>query len=118
MPGTYRDDLIESDVELFQQLIGDIQKAVEEHIVCDLVYIDSKGATSQRLVEPTEIKDQAFFAWCRARDGIRRFSIVNVKSFSLTDETFEPRDFSKPKEGTTPEKPSEGAAGDESKDSG
>jgi len=51
----------------------DIPFAIQEHIMLEITYMNQKGETSTRTVEPYEIKDGYFFAWDIAKDGIRCF---------------------------------------------
>jgi predicted DNA-binding transcriptional regulator YafY len=54
-------------------------------------YIDEKGKSSARTVEPYEIKGDLLYAYCDNRQAIRGFKLTSISSASRTDETFEPQ---------------------------
>lgn len=70
---------------------GTVNKAIRESKVAILSYVDAKGKPSVREVECYEIKGDKLYAHCLVRNGIRAFTLSNVSSLKLKDETFTPR---------------------------
>lgn len=61
-----------------------IDEAINNLDVLSITYVDKKGKTSVREVEPLEIKDGKLFAWCRNKNSLRGFLMPSVLSATTT----------------------------------
>lgn len=68
--------------------------AWQRHRVIEIVYVDSTGKRSSRIVEPHVLAydSSAWFirAYCHLRNGVRTFSVHRIFSAKETGKTFEP----------------------------
>lgn len=70
---------------------SEITKAGRERKLVTIRYIDRKGDTTVRDVEPYEFKDDKFWAYDVTQHGIRQFKLDKIVSASKTNITFVPR---------------------------
>jgi predicted DNA-binding transcriptional regulator YafY len=75
------------------------RRAALEQKILRIKYTDAKGVSTDRRVEPYEIKaapDNTLFAWSvdpgsSGKMGIRKFKVWHIQSAEVTDEIFQPR---------------------------
>lgn len=80
------------------QYMTDIQKAIAKRNVLSISYFsNSKQELTTRHVEPIGVVFYSgawhLIGWCRLRTGYRDFRTDMIKSLSITDETFDPRNL-------------------------
>ena len=83
-----------SEWNILQKNIFDkLKSAVIEKCAIELVYINSKGETSNRVVEPLQLwfKSRAWYliAYCRKASDYRIFRLSRIRDITVTDEKFE-----------------------------
>ena len=75
-----------------KKLLQTIQKAIQNHIILEFSYRNTKGETTDRLVEPltTIFKGYAWylFAYCRLRENFRLFRLTRIRNLKITDKKF------------------------------
>ena len=72
-------------------ILQTIEKGAQDRRLVAISYVDSAGDSTQRKIEPYEIKNGKVWGYCHSRDAIRQFAIHQILSASITDEVFEPR---------------------------
>jgi len=72
-------------------IIENITSAGKKKKTVTITYVDSKNAVSTRETEPYEIKGDKYFGYCLEKRSIRGFSIDNISSAVVTDNSFNPR---------------------------
>lgn len=74
-----------------------IRDALNRNKLVSIAYLNNRGNTSRRIVEPHQIvfKDGMpyVFGWCRKRQAFRLFKLARILNLSILDETFEPREI-------------------------
>lgn len=70
---------------------GAIEKAAKNQCLVEITYTDSKGAVSTRMVEPYEFKNDALYAFCTIKNGMRCFKTNKISRASATNVKFTPR---------------------------
>lgn len=75
------------------QILDTIKQAGRTRIVLRIIYIEKDGTSEGwRYVEPYSFKgegeDEALFAWDKAKDGIRRFTLGQIDQAELTNDHF------------------------------
>ena len=69
-----------------------IKLGAQTQTIVEIGYTDSKGQSSNRRIEPYEIKDGNFlYGHCLHKQGIRRFNINNISYAKNTESKFTPR---------------------------
>lgn len=72
-----------------------VEDAVARTRVLAIEYVDGRGATSQRRVEPVVVARMRGWwylaAWCRTRDDVRWFRLDRVRRADVTAEPYDPR---------------------------
>jgi hypothetical protein len=68
-----------------------IQKAGNKHNLMELHYTDKKGKSTERIVEPYEIRGEDFFGFDTDKEEIRRFKINQINRAIITNTQFNPR---------------------------
>ena len=68
-----------------------LQRGGRSHKLVKILYNDSKGDITTRLVEPYEFRGNGVYAFCHLRDEIRFFKLNNIKSIEVTETSFEPK---------------------------
>lgn len=76
---------------IIPQVLRALRKAANSAHVVNIVYVDSKGATTTRSTEPYDIKDGKYWGFCLERMSIRQFSLGNITSAVVTDLKYTPR---------------------------
>ncbi|HOY12318.1 MAG TPA: WYL domain-containing protein [Saprospiraceae bacterium] len=79
----------------------EIQKALVAHLVVSVDYTSKEGKSSQRKLEPFAVfsnqnNEWVLVAFCRLRNDFRTFSLINIDTFIITSETFEPHKMTFP----------------------
>lgn len=72
-------------------ILQTIEKGGQERKVVRIIYKDSKGAFTERRIEPYEIKNGKVWGYCLNNNGIRQFNISGIIEAVLTQESFKPR---------------------------
>jgi proteasome accessory factor C len=75
-----------------------VNRALREHRLLEIEYLSQEGKMpGKRTVEPYLLRRAGdhwyLVAWCRKRDGIRTFMLEMIKSASLGEGVFEPREI-------------------------
>lgn len=78
------------------QVLETIKRAARGKNILRIIYIEKNGTTEGwRYVEPysfsTDDGEQGLFAWDRAKNGIRRFSIDRISQAEVSLEIYTPR---------------------------
>ena len=78
------------------QILETIKQAARTGRILRIIYIEKDGASEGwRYVEPYSFSkddgEQGLFAWDRAKNGIRRFSIDRISQAETTSESYTPR---------------------------
>ncbi|MEG0728211.1 MAG: WYL domain-containing protein [Anaerovoracaceae bacterium] len=68
-----------------------LQLAAKRRVVAIITYTDSKGNATAREVEPYELRDDCFFAYCIANAGIRNFKINRIMTVTVTNKPYIPK---------------------------
>ncbi len=76
----------------------DIQKALVQYVVVNIIYTSKQGKITSRSVEPFAIysnqqNDWVLVAFCRLRKDYRSFSLLNIAELTATTENFEPHNI-------------------------
>lgn len=72
-------------------IIQTITSAAKQRKIVIITYKDAKGNVSSRETEPYEIKDNAYWGWSLDKNAIRKFSLDNILSATLTNKPYQPR---------------------------
>jgi predicted DNA-binding transcriptional regulator YafY len=73
------------------EVIGNIKKAGQERKVLIIEYRDKGGVVTERETHPYEMRDGAYWGYDPSKGSIRRFTITNIMSAKISDETFIPQ---------------------------
>ena len=78
------------------QILETIKQASRTKTVLRIIYTEKDGTSEGwRHVEPYSFRgdgeSEALFAWDRAKDGIRRFTLSRIDQAELTTDSFIPR---------------------------
>lgn len=73
------------------ELISELNRAIEEHKLATISYVDSKNKPSVRTIEPYEIKEGKLYGFCLTKNGIRAFKLTNIQTAEFLTRTFVPR---------------------------
>ena len=77
--------------------LADIQKAITDYSLIDILYVNAHGVESKRFVEPQALyhtqENWIMIAWCRSRVAYREFRLDRIKDLCVLDEAFIARDF-------------------------
>lgn len=78
------------------QILDTIKQAARSRQILRIIYIEKDGTSEGwRYVEPYSFSkddgEQGLFAWDRAKNGIRRFSIDRISQAEISSETYTPR---------------------------
>ncbi|MFZ5352855.1 MAG: helix-turn-helix transcriptional regulator [Bacillota bacterium] len=72
-----------------------LNKAIEEHLVIEFIYIDSQGNDSRRTVEPVSLLFKNYtwylYGYCKIRADYRLFRVSRVRQLEVRKEKFEIR---------------------------
>jgi predicted DNA-binding transcriptional regulator YafY len=68
-----------------------IEKAARQLNLLRFEYTDSKGNVTIRTVEPYELRDGSFFAFCLTRNEIRNFSLNGISNTEVLRDVYAPR---------------------------
>lgn len=69
-----------------------IKLGADTQTIVEIGYQDRKGQSSNRKIEPYEIKDgNALYGFCLEKQGIRRFNMNNITYARNTSDKFTPR---------------------------
>ena len=69
-----------------------IKLGADTQTIVEIGYCDRKGQSSNRRIEPYEIKDgNALYGYCLQKQSIRRFNMQNITYARNTDNKFTPR---------------------------
>lgn len=68
-----------------------IQQAAEKNKVIRIRYTNKKDETQYRNVEPYEFKGNHVMAYCRKKQGIRRFDMAQIHSIKVLNTSFFPK---------------------------
>ncbi len=73
-----------------------IKQASRNRLILRVIYTEKDGTSEGwRYVEPysfrSEGQSEALFAWDRAKNGIRRFTLNRINQAELTSDSFTPR---------------------------
>ena len=71
--------------------MDEIIRAARENTILNITYKSKNKGVSERTVEPYELKDGGLYAYDVAKQGIRKFLLVNIVSTKATDVKFSPR---------------------------
>jgi proteasome accessory factor BC len=78
-----------------ESLIRTFSRAIEEHRLVQIEYVDAEGEASERTVEPysfeRELPNWYVHCWDRTAEGERSFRFDRMRRAAILDETFEPR---------------------------
>lgn len=72
-------------------LVSGFNRAIEEHKLATISYVDSKNKPSVRTIEPYEIKEGKLFGFCLTKNSIRAFKLTNIQTAEFLTQTFVPR---------------------------
>lgn len=77
-------------------ILETIKQAARTQKVLRIIYIEKDGTSDGwRYVEPYSFSrdagEDALFAWDRAKNGIRRFTLNRISQADILDESFAPR---------------------------
>lgn len=72
-------------------LVSGLNRAIEEHTLATISYVDSKNKPSVRTIEPYEIKEGKLYGFCLTKNGIRAFKLTNIQTVEFLTQTFVPR---------------------------
>lgn len=72
-------------------LVSGLNRAIEEHTLATISYVDSKNKPSVRTIEPYEIKEGKLYGFCLTKNGIRAFKLTNIQTVEFLTRTFVPR---------------------------
>lgn len=72
-------------------LVSGLNRAIEEHTLATISYVDSKSKPSVRTIEPYEIKEGKLYGFCLTKNGIRAFKLTNIQTAEFLTRTFAPR---------------------------
>ena len=64
---------------------------IENNMIAEIMYKDSKGGVSTRDIEPYEIKDGSVYGYCLSKNSIRNFKISNILLIKTKGKKFIPR---------------------------
>lgn len=74
----------------------EVAAAIGRRQVLELSYVDARGASTRRSVEPLGLlwapEGWLLLAWCRLRDGVRGFVLDSVSDVIVHDEVARPRE--------------------------
>lgn len=79
--------------EVTGDLLTDTQNAIDNTTVMSIDYVDRHGQSSSRRIAPLEIRGDRFYAWDLDKNGLRLFILMNVSTFEITDDAFNPEFF-------------------------
>ena len=68
-----------------------IEKAARQKTLLQISYTDAEGNSTIRIVEPYEIRGDSLFAFCHARNEIRRFKMYNISGAVVLRQKFNPQ---------------------------
>ena len=76
-------------------LLLQLQKPLLEHLLIRVDYTNKAGQKSQRDLEPFALyanqkNEWVLVAFCRLRNDFRSFSLVNINTLTITDQSFTP----------------------------
>jgi proteasome accessory factor BC len=78
-----------------ETLIRTFSRAIEEHRLVQIEYVDAEGEASERTVEPysfeRELPNWYVHCWDRTAGGERSFRFDRMRGATVLDETFDPR---------------------------
>jgi len=77
--------------------IREIKKAIQERRIIEFIYYSNDKLTERRAEPCVIIFKEAnwyLYAWCLLRKGFRLFKLRRMNSLRITDDRFEPRNFS------------------------
>jgi proteasome accessory factor C len=78
-----------------ETLIRTFSRAIEEHRLVQIEYVDAEGEASERTVEPysfeRELPNWYVHCWDRTADGERSFRFDRMRGATILDDTFDPR---------------------------
>jgi predicted DNA-binding transcriptional regulator YafY len=82
----------------YRERLDLFRKAITENKPVQIKYLNAKGETQKRVIEPMTLIMKGYtwylFAFCRARDDYRIFKISRIKEASILDQQFKRREAS------------------------
>ena len=77
-----------------------VKTALQEHRLLSFAYMDGHGKRTERTVEPYQLVLKSnhwyFQGYCYNRNDYRLFRLSRMSELTMTQETFQPRDYQKP----------------------
>ena len=74
-------------------LLSDLSLCIENSTAIQFDYVDRKGNATTRHGAPREIRADKVWVWDFDKHEIRMFTIANIGSFTVLDETFDPNNL-------------------------
>ncbi len=73
------------------EILANIVKAAMENKTVIITYKDKKGDMTERETEPYEVRGDKYWGYCKDKNSIRQFSLLNVTNARITQNTYIPR---------------------------
>lgn len=74
-------------------LLTDLNSCIETQTAMHIGYVDKKGAGSDRVIAPLEVRGDRVYAWDLEKNGLRLFILANITSFDVVDQKFDKEQF-------------------------